>query len=82
LKSRAEVCLEIEDLLPLRLRQRIYDDLGFAEQLPFGKDDLGPPGGIQYWELDSCDRYNPDRIMRFTGSGGEKDPWPEWIENA
>jgi hypothetical protein len=27
-------------------------------------------------EGDACERYNPDRVMRFTGSATANDPWP------
>ena len=76
LKHRAQVCLDIEDLISLNWRRRIFRDLGFHKPLPFGKDDLGPMGGIQVLEHDSCDRYIPDRVMRFTGSAEPTDPWP------
>ncbi|KAJ1486818.1 hypothetical protein T484DRAFT_1788372 [Baffinella frigidus] len=76
LKHRAQVCLDIEDLLTITWRRKLFKDLGFHEKLPFGKDDLGPAGGIQVLEADSCERYNPDRVMRFTGSATVTDPWP------
>ncbi|KAJ1487502.1 hypothetical protein T484DRAFT_1889118 [Baffinella frigidus] len=75
LKHRAQVCLDIEDLLPVAWRTKIFRELGFDRELPFGKDDVGPPGGIQVVEPDTCDRYEPDRIMRFTGASTATDPW-------
>jgi hypothetical protein len=75
LKHRASVCLDIEDLLPVRWRTKIFRSFGFDEPLAFGKDDVGPPGGIQVLEPEGCDRYEPDRIMRFTGASSQNDPW-------
>ena len=81
LKHRASVCLDLESCLPMSLRQRLYDTLGFDESLPFSLSDVGPSGGIQEWQSDrEVECYVPDRITRFTGDASPEDPWPSQTE--
>jgi hypothetical protein len=78
LKYRASVTLDLESLLPLFLRQRVYDSLGFDVPLPLSVSDVGPAGGIQVWEWEShCPGYIPDRIKRYSGDATPQDPWPK-----
>ena len=78
LKYRASVTLDLESLLPVFLRQRIYDSFGFDVPLPLSVSDVGPAGGIQVWEWESdCIGYIPDRIKRYSGDAAPRDPWPK-----
>ena len=78
LKYRASVTLDLESLLPLFLRQRVYNSLGFDVPLPLSVSDVGPAGGIQVWEWEShCPGYIPDRIKRYSGDATPQDPWPK-----
>jgi hypothetical protein len=78
LKYRASVTLDLESLLPVFLRQRIYDSFGFDVPLPLSVSDVGPAGGIQVWEWEAdCTGYIPDRILRYSGDAAPLDPWPK-----
>uniref|UniRef100_A0A7S4PAX6 Globin family profile domain-containing protein n=3 Tax=Guillardia theta TaxID=55529 RepID=A0A7S4PAX6_GUITH len=77
MKHRASMCLDIECFIPLSWKRKIFCDLGFHLPLNFTASDVGPAGGIQEIEKDTCERYVPDRIMRFTGDASPEDPWPE-----
>ena len=78
LKYRASVCLDLESLLPMSVRQHCYDSLGFDEPLPLSLSDVGPAGGIQDLESEAdCPGYIPDRIKRYTGDATPQDPWPQ-----
>jgi len=78
LKYRASVTLDLESLLPVSLRQRVYDSLAFDVPLPLSVSDVGPSGGIQGWEWEAeCPGYIPDRIKRYTGDASPQDPWPK-----
>jgi hypothetical protein len=37
----------MEDLLPKKRRQRLFDSLGFDAPLEFDRGDIGVPGGLQ-----------------------------------
>jgi hypothetical protein len=78
LKYRASVTLDLESLLPVFLRQRVYDSLGFDVPMPLSVSDVGPAGGIQVWEWETdCPHYIPDRIKRYSGDATPQDPWPK-----
>jgi hypothetical protein len=78
LKYRASMTLDLESLLPVFLRQRIYDSFGFDVPLPLSVSDVGPAGGIQVWEWETdCTGYIPDRIKRYSGDAAPRDPWPK-----
>jgi hypothetical protein len=77
--NRAYVCVEVESILSLKYRRKIYAELGFDEPLEFDNGDQGPPGGIQIKEPASVrahEKYCPDRIQRSTGSTNPADAWP------
>jgi len=78
LKYRASVTLDLESLLPIFLRQRVYDSLGFDVPLPLSVSDVGPAGGVQVWEFEAdFPGYIPDRIKRYTGDASPQAPWPK-----
>jgi len=83
--NRAYTTVEIESLLPMRWRRRIFKEMRFDEPLEFDNGDAGPSGGIQVLEPASVradPKYVPDRIMRFTGEASEHDPWPKTLDDA
>lgn len=78
--NRAFVCVEVESVLPLSWRRKLYKALEFEKPLEFESGDEGPPGGIQVNEpasVQAHQKYIPDRIMRSTGPASEMDPWPK-----
>jgi len=78
-KKFAYVCVEMESLLPLHYRIKLFKSMGFDEPLDFEVGDDGPSGGIQELEpasIRSDPKYQPDRILRFTGEASASDPWP------
>jgi hypothetical protein len=78
LKYRASMTLDLESLLPVFLRQRVYDSLGFEVPLPLSVSDVGPAGGVQVWEFEAdFPGYIPDRIKRYTGDATPQAPWPK-----
>jgi hypothetical protein len=77
--NRAFVCVEVESLLSLDYRTKIFNELGFDNSLEFDNGDQGPAGGVQIMEPASIrahPKYCPDRIQRSTGSSMPTDPWP------
>lgn len=82
LKHRAAICVDIESMLSLAERRKLYASLGFDKPVPFGNGDDGPCGGIQVFEAAKSvrgdPRYRPDRIIRFTEfEASPRDPWPQ-----
>ena len=77
--NQAYVCVEVESVLSLKYRKKIFTELGFQDALEFDNGDEGPPGGIQIKEPASVrahPKYCPDRIQRSTGSTNPADAWP------
>jgi hemoglobin-like flavoprotein len=79
-KNRAYACVEVEALLPLSSRQKMFQELRFDSPLEFDNGDMGPAGGVQVLESASVrahPKYCPDRIQRCTVSCLPSDPWPQ-----
>jgi len=77
---RAQIAVEVEGLLSLRLRKMIWDSMNFDEGLEFEEGYKGPSGGIQCFEPASVmqhRKYIPDRIIRYRGAASALLPWPD-----
>jgi len=77
--NRSYVCVEVESVLSLKYRKKVFAELSFDEPLEFDNGDEGPSGGIQIKEPASVRahaKYCPDRIQRSTGSTNPCEAWP------
>ncbi len=77
--NRAFVCVEVESIMSMAQRKKIWDSMGFFSPLQFDHGDEGPAGGVQVREnavVRADPKYVPDRIIRCTGKASPNDPWP------
>jgi len=82
--KRAQICCEMESVLPFAFRLRYYDSLGFDKPLELEQGDTGPSGGIHVAEkalVRISEKYIPDRVKRFIGETDPELPWPTLSDN-
>jgi len=83
IQHRASICVDIESILPLSYRSKIFRSFSFNVPCSLDQGDAGPCGGIQVFccaSIRQHDKYVPDRIRRYTGEASPLDPWDEGLD--
>uniref|UniRef100_A0A6U4YXK8 Globin domain-containing protein n=1 Tax=Hemiselmis andersenii TaxID=464988 RepID=A0A6U4YXK8_HEMAN len=79
LQHCAYICIQMESVMTLGKRNKLFYEMHFEIPVPFDHGDAGPSGGIQVIEpasVRNSSYYQPDRVLRYTGDSSPSDPWP------